>query len=76
MILVFLLLLESSGYKFNEGYKTFATTNTFFFPGRYSNVTPYSSRGKNQYSSRSEAFKPLKVLFLWSVKTIIGLMVA
>jgi hypothetical protein len=50
--------------------KASATTFFCFFPGRYSNVTPYSSRSKSQRKTRSEALKPLKVLFLWSVKTI------
>jgi hypothetical protein len=50
-----------------------ATTLFCFFPGRYSNITPYSSRSKSHHrcKTRSEAFKSLKVLFLWSVKTMI-----
>jgi hypothetical protein len=54
--------------------KASATTFFCFFPGRYSNVTPFSSRRKSQHirKMQSEAFKPLKVLFLWSVKTIMG----
>jgi hypothetical protein len=54
--------------------KASATTFFCFFCGRYSNVTPYYSRSKSQHvrKTRSEAFKPLKVLFLWSVKTMMG----
>jgi hypothetical protein len=66
MILVF--LLEYSGYKFQDKIKHLQQ----FFPRRDSNVTPYSSRSKSQNicKTRSEAFNSLKVLFLWSVKTI------
>jgi hypothetical protein len=51
-----------------------ASVTIFFFPGRYSNVTPYYSSSKIQHvrKTRSEAFKPLEVLFLWSVKTMMG----
>jgi hypothetical protein len=54
--------------------KASATKFFYLFPGRYSNVTPYSSRSKSQHvrKTRSEAFalNPLKVLCLWSVKTM------
>jgi hypothetical protein len=52
--------------------KALVLLTTFFFPGSYSNVTPYSSRIKSQRKTRSEAFKPLKILFLWSVTTIMS----
>ena len=65
-----LLLLESSDHQCLSG--IMHPQQHFFFPGRYSNVTPYSSRSNSQRNTRSEAFKPLKVLFLWSVKTMIG----
>jgi hypothetical protein len=44
-----------------------ASATTFFFPGRYSNDTSYSSKSKSQRKSQSDAFDPLKELFLWSV---------
>jgi hypothetical protein len=68
--MLLLFCLESSGYQFQDGIKH--PQQEFFFPGRYSNVTPYSSRSKSQRKKWSEAFEPLKVLFLWSVKTIMG----
>jgi hypothetical protein len=45
-----------------------ATTYFSFFPGRYSNDTPYSSRSKCQRKIYPEesASNPLKVLFSWS----------
>jgi hypothetical protein len=54
--------------------KAATKADKFVFPGRYSNVSPYSSRSKSQhvYKTRSDGFKPLKVLFLWSVKTMMG----
>jgi hypothetical protein len=69
MLLVF--LLEPSDYECHDGIKH---PKQHFFPGIYSNVTPYSSRSKSQNVSkkRSEAFKPLKILFSWSVKTMMG----
>jgi hypothetical protein len=49
-----------------------ASATTFFFPGSYPNDSPYSSSSNSQHKAQSEAFKPVKVLFLWSVKTMIG----
>jgi hypothetical protein len=53
-----------------------ASSATFFytFPGRYSDVTSYSSRIKSQRKTRSEvfSFQPLMELFLWSIKTMMG----
>jgi hypothetical protein len=55
--------------------KASVTASKFLFFGRYSNVNPYSSRSKRQHKSntRSEDFIPLKVSFLWSVQTMMGL---
>jgi hypothetical protein len=47
-----------------------ASATRFFFLGRYSNVTPYCSKGESKRKTWSEAFKRLKVLFLWSVETM------
>jgi hypothetical protein len=68
-----LVVLESSGYQCQDRIES-ATVATFFFPGRYSNITPYSSRSKIQHVSKTryEAFKSLKVLFLWSLKTMMA----
>jgi hypothetical protein len=52
----------------------FATVSTFLFPGRDLSLTSYSSRIKSQNvrKLRSEAFNQLRLLPLWSAKTIIG----
>jgi hypothetical protein len=38
------------------------SATTFFFPGRYSNDTPYSSKSKSQHKIRSEALSIVRVL--------------
>jgi hypothetical protein len=42
-----------------------------FIPGRYSKVRLYSSSSKSQCKTKSEAFNPLKGLFLRSFRTTI-----
>jgi protein tyrosine phosphatase len=43
--------------------KESATVAKFFFPGRYSNVTPYSSRSKSQHVSKMQ----YEAVEMWSI---------
>jgi hypothetical protein len=66
-----LLLLEYSGYQCQDGIKH--PLQYFSFLGDTQMLLHILQGVKaSMYATQSEAFKPLKVLFLWSVKTMMG----